>query len=274
MERRRLDERGDRSPATENKICIRDLQREPLFRPRIRYASGRQRDLFRRQDPAPAGQHAGIHPELSRCEHRRDRHRSAVSRWPRAEFDHQGLDRPFARRPRRQARRTERRPANGQVRGRRVVSVRPFRQRPRRGDRQTVRRPRDGAYRLRYDSIFLALRHSLHDLRQHLRHRGHPLDAQRRRHHRRQSGETQWVKHPSTTPKPTEDGFTGPISGTINGKTYSGTATTQGPPLVNDPQPWWGSEFDDTATGREPTAPKKTGARPISPRTSPSPRWR
>ena len=72
-----------------------------------------------------------------------------------------------------------------------------------------------------------------------------------------QSGETQWVKHPSTTPKPTEDGFTGPISGTINGKTYSGTATTQGPPLVNDPQPWWGSEFDDTATGREPTAPKE-----------------
>jgi phospholipase C len=72
-----------------------------------------------------------------------------------------------------------------------------------------------------------------------------------------QSGETQWVKHPSTTPKPTEDGFTGPISGTINGKAYSGTATTQGPPLVDDPQPWWGSEFDDTATGREPTAPKE-----------------
>jgi phospholipase C len=72
-----------------------------------------------------------------------------------------------------------------------------------------------------------------------------------------QSGETQWVKHPSTSAKPTEDGFTGPISGTINGKTYSGTATTQGPPVVNDPQPWWGSEFDDTAAGREPTAPKE-----------------
>jgi phospholipase C len=72
-----------------------------------------------------------------------------------------------------------------------------------------------------------------------------------------QSGETQWVKHPSTSAKPTEDGFTGPISGTINGKTYSGTATTQGPPVVNDPQPWWGSEFDDTATNREPTSPKE-----------------
>jgi phospholipase C len=68
-----------------------------------------------------------------------------------------------------------------------------------------------------------------------------------------QAGETQWVKHPSATADPTQDGFTGAISGTINGKTYSGSATTQGPPLVNDPQPWWGSEFDDTATGREPT---------------------
>ena len=72
-----------------------------------------------------------------------------------------------------------------------------------------------------------------------------------------QSGETQWVKHPGATSKPTEDGFTGTISGTINGKTYSGTATTQGPPVVNDPQPWWGSEFDDTAANREPTSPKE-----------------
>jgi phospholipase C len=70
-----------------------------------------------------------------------------------------------------------------------------------------------------------------------------------------QSGETQWVKHPSATSVPTADGFTGPISGTINGKTYSGTDTTQGPPIVNDPQPWWGSEYDDTKADREPTAP-------------------
>ena len=72
-----------------------------------------------------------------------------------------------------------------------------------------------------------------------------------------QSGETQWVKHPGATSKPTDDGFTGTISGTINGKTYSGTGTTQGPPVVNDPQPWWGSEFDDTAANREPTSPKE-----------------
>ncbi len=67
-----------------------------------------------------------------------------------------------------------------------------------------------------------------------------------------QAGETQWVKHPGPTANPTDDGFTGPISGTINGQTYSGSATTQGPPLVNDPQPWWGSEFDGTSAGREP----------------------
>jgi phospholipase C len=72
-----------------------------------------------------------------------------------------------------------------------------------------------------------------------------------------QSGETQWVKHPSATSDPTATGFTGPISGTINGVTYSGTGTTQGPPLVNDPQPWWGSEYDTTATNRQPTAPKE-----------------
>jgi len=67
-----------------------------------------------------------------------------------------------------------------------------------------------------------------------------------------QSGETQWVKHPGPAANPTEDGFTGRIGGAINGKTYSGSATTQGPPLVSDPQPWWGSEFDDTNTEREP----------------------
>ena len=72
-----------------------------------------------------------------------------------------------------------------------------------------------------------------------------------------QSGETQWVKHPSTTSDPTATGFTGPISGTINGVTYSGTGTTQGPPIVNDPQPWWGSEYDTTATNRQPTSPKE-----------------
>ncbi len=72
-----------------------------------------------------------------------------------------------------------------------------------------------------------------------------------------QSGETQWVKHPSSPYNPKETGHAGVISGSINGKTYAGVATTEGPPLVNDPQPWWGSEFDDTSTAREPTSPNK-----------------
>jgi phospholipase C len=67
-----------------------------------------------------------------------------------------------------------------------------------------------------------------------------------------QSGETQWVKHPGEKQDATQDGFTGPISGTIDGETYSGRATTLGPPLVEDPQPWWDSEFDNTVSGREP----------------------
>jgi phospholipase C len=72
-----------------------------------------------------------------------------------------------------------------------------------------------------------------------------------------QSGETQWVKHPGETKDATQDGLTGPISGTINGETFTGTATTQGPPLVDDPQPWWGSEFDKTVVGREPAGSPK-----------------
>ena len=87
-----------------------------------------------------------------------------------------------------------------------------------------------------------------------------------------QSGETHWVKHPSAdAAHPTATGTTAPYSGTVanyggNGfpiignvasTNYSGTGTTQGPPLVNDPQPWWGSVFDNTATNRQPNAPKE-----------------
>ncbi len=75
-----------------------------------------------------------------------------------------------------------------------------------------------------------------------------------------QGGETQWVKHPSTDPvHPTATGTTGPLSGTINGVNYDGqTGTTQGPPIVNDPQPWYGSQFDATATSRQPSSPSES----------------
>jgi phospholipase C len=55
-----------------------------------------------------------------------------------------------------------------------------------------------------------------------------------------QSGETQWVKHGSS------------------GQTYTvgaNTGTTQGPPLVNDPQPFYGSQFDTTTANRQPAGP-------------------
>lgn len=57
-----------------------------------------------------------------------------------------------------------------------------------------------------------------------------------------QSGETQWVKH-------------GP-----DGRTYSvdgHTGTTQGPPLVNDPQPFYGSQFDQTTDHKQPAGPRE-----------------
>ena len=56
-----------------------------------------------------------------------------------------------------------------------------------------------------------------------------------------QSGETQWVKH-------------GP-----EGKSYTNgenSGKTQGAPLVNDPQPFYGSQFDTTAAGRQPAGPR------------------
>ena len=69
-----------------------------------------------------------------------------------------------------------------------------------------------------------------------------------------QSGETQWVKHGSA-------GFTGPTAGTINGTNFNGrTGTTQGPPIMNDPQPFYGSEFDIStpAQYKEPTSPSES----------------
>jgi len=60
-----------------------------------------------------------------------------------------------------------------------------------------------------------------------------------------QSGETQWVKH-------------GP-----EGRTYTvggRTGTTQGPPLVNDPQPFYGSPLDPTARDREPAGTRESYA--------------
>jgi phospholipase C len=79
-----------------------------------------------------------------------------------------------------------------------------------------------------------------------------------------QSGATQWVKHPSANPaQPLATGFTGPLFGTINGVNYAGqTGTTQGPPIVNDPQPFYGSEFDRTVSSgrveREPSSPSES----------------
>lgn len=65
-----------------------------------------------------------------------------------------------------------------------------------------------------------------------------------------QAGETQWVKHGTA-------GQAGAMTGTIEGKDYSGTGITQGVPVVNDPNPYWGSQFDLGADPREPTSPQE-----------------
>jgi phospholipase C len=72
-----------------------------------------------------------------------------------------------------------------------------------------------------------------------------------------QSGETQWVKH-SGDASPAAQSIA--YSGSVNGATYTGTATPQGVPVVNDPQPWYGSYFDSTTSNREPTGAKESWA--------------
>ena len=81
-----------------------------------------------------------------------------------------------------------RRRQNGQVRRSRVAPLRDVRRREGRKAGNAVRPPRHGACRLRHDPLLLALRQPLHDLRQHLRHRGHAVHSERGRHDRRTVG--------------------------------------------------------------------------------------
>lgn len=57
-----------------------------------------------------------------------------------------------------------------------------------------------------------------------------------------QSGETQWVKHHDANGQPLAQ------YGTTGGQSYA----LQTPPLVNDPQPFYGSQFDPTTGDRQP----------------------
>ncbi len=69
-----------------------------------------------------------------------------------------------------------------------------------------------------------------------------------------QAGETQWVKHAADAASSL------PMSGTINGKTYAGNGTPQVAPIVNDPNPFYGSQYDATAGDRQPTSPQENYA--------------
>ena len=66
-----------------------------------------------------------------------------------------------------------------------------------------------------------------------------------------QAGETQWVKHGAA-------GETKQMTGKVQYDPYAGIGTTQGVPLVDDPNPYWGSQFDPNPDAlRDPTAPRE-----------------
>ena len=65
-----------------------------------------------------------------------------------------------------------------------------------------------------------------------------------------QAGESQWVQHGT-------NGETKTLAGKVQYVPYSGTGTTQGVPLIGDPNPYWGSEFDPNIDDRQPGSPKE-----------------
>jgi phospholipase C len=64
-----------------------------------------------------------------------------------------------------------------------------------------------------------------------------------------QAGESQWVGHASDPRPPL------PMRGVIEGQAYLGSGQPQRAPIVNDPNPFWGSQYDATIGDRQPTSP-------------------
>lgn len=65
-----------------------------------------------------------------------------------------------------------------------------------------------------------------------------------------QGGETQWVKH----------GSQGQSVSYIDQQGVTHSNVTQGPPLVNDPQPFYGSQFDQTTENKQPAGANESYA--------------
>ena len=171
--------------AAAGEIRLRHLQREPFVRQRVRHVPGRQRPLLDGQNPRARRQHARLHADLhrrapaipSRCS------RSCIGPQQNATFvdsvdhSHTGLA-------------TKIDVVNGVAQmdssPRTNITTMPgpgSNGEPSAG--HAVRPPRDVAHRLQHHPVLLAIRQPLHHLRQHLRHRGHALDAERDRDDRR-----------------------------------------------------------------------------------------
>lgn len=86
-----------------------------------------------------------------------------------------------------------------------------------------------------------------------------------------QAGETQWVKHARADGQP--EGVPGPIAGDFS-KTKEGhnydlpkgqTGVTEAVPVLDDPNPYWGSEFDIGHSGAPLSPAEYYGVKPVPP---------
>ena len=229
-----LPRRADRGAAQEGEIRLRHLQREPFVRQRIRHLPGRQRPVLRRPRAARRRPYAGLRPALQGRRQAPTRRcspsASARSRTPPSSTASTTATRASPRSSTLEGRHAHHGRASPQTEYR---PLRRQRRAPSAAHGHAICPARDELYRLRHDPVLLALCQPLHAVRQHLRDRGHALDPERHRDDRRASR----ARPNGSSTAPRARAYT-------DGENHG---TTQGPPLVNDPQPFYGSQFDTTA---------------------------
>ena len=182
---------------------------------------GRRRPLFRRRQAARRRRYAGLHANLQGCQ-RRQRDRAARSSSGRSrtpafidsvDHSHKGLARKLHV--------VDGAPRMDRFAADEYRQIRQDRQQYEPGAGRAIRAPRDVAYRLRHDSAVLAFCQPNFTIFDNIfATEDTPSTPNAIAMIAGQAGETQWVKHGAEAKTPL------PMSGAINGKTYSGSGRT------------------------------------------------